>query len=124
MSEEWFPKKAEKVTLKGSTRFDECLLEVIFDVLEQVLGETAVKFIVEFTIFKTLKKEETRISFGEDAKMFATALQGILGAGCMPIETLIVEHLCTRLGVKFEEKTGYTFSDYIKDFKKKSESTI
>jgi hypothetical protein len=122
MSKKWFPKKVEKVTLRGSTRFDECLLEVIFYVLEQVLGETAAKFIVEYMIFKSLQ-EETRISFGEDAKTFSNALQGILGAGCMPIEKLIVEHLCTRLGVKFEEKTGYTFSDYIKELKKKSEST-
>jgi hypothetical protein len=122
MSKKWFPKKAEKVTLKGSTRFDECLLEVMFYVLEQVLGETAAKFIVEYMIFKSLQ-EETRISFGEDAKTFSNALQGILGAGCMPIEKLIVEHLCTRLGVKFEEKTGHTFSDYIKELKKKSEST-
>jgi hypothetical protein len=123
MSKKWFPEKAEKVTLKGSTRFDDCLLEVISDVLEQVLGETAAKFIAEYMIFKSLQ-EETRVSFGEDAKIFADALQGILGAGCLPIERLIVEQLYSKLGVKFEEKTGYTFSDYIKELKKKSESTI
>ena len=123
MGEEWFPNKAEKFTLRGLTRFDERLLEVINDVLVQVLGETAANFIIEFAVFKTLKKDETRISFGGDAKIFADALQGILEAGSVPIERVIVEQLCSKLGVKFEEKTGFTFSDYIKELKKKSEST-
>jgi len=123
MSEKGFPEKAEKIKLKGSTRFDEILLEVINDVLTQILGETASKLIVEYTIFKSLKKEETSISFGDDAKMFADALQGILGVGCQPIEKSIVEHLCTRLEVKFDEKPGYTFSDYIRELRKRFEKS-
>ena len=121
MSEEWFPNKTEKFTLKGLTRFDECLLEVINDVLVQVLGETAAKFIIEFAVFKTLKKDETRISFGEDAKTFVNTLQGILGTGSIPIEKLIVEQLCLNLGFKFEEKRDYMFPDYIKELKKRVE---
>jgi len=89
--------------------------------LVQVLGETAANFIIELTVFKTLKKDETRISFGGDAKIFADALQGILGAGSVPIERAIVEQLCSKLGVKFEEKTGYTFSKYIRESKERFE---
>ena len=121
MSEEWFPNKTEKFTLKGLTRFDEYLLEVINDVLAQILGETAAKFIIEFAVFKTLKKDETRISFGEDAKTFVNTLQGILGTGSMPIEKMIIEQLYSKLNIEFKEKSNYTFSDYIKELKKRVE---
>lgn len=121
MSEEWFPSKAEKFTLRGLTRFDECLLEVINDVLVQVLGETAAEFIVEFAVFKTLKRDETRISFEEDAKTFVNTLQGILGTGSMPIEKMIIEQLYSKLNIEFKEKSNYTFSDYIKELKKRVE---
>ena len=119
MSEKWFPSGAERLTLRGFTRFDESLMEVVNDVLVQVFGETAAKFIIEFITFKILQKDQAHISFGEDAGIFDNILQGILGAGSIPIERLIVEQLHAKLGVKFEEKKNYVFSDYIRELRKK-----
>jgi len=113
--------KVEKIALRFLTRFDEILMEVIKDVLEKVLGETAAGFITEFVIFKVLKKNETYITFGEDAKTFNDALKNILGSGCAPIEKLIIEQLFLRFGLEFKEKRNYTFSDYIKELKTRLE---
>jgi len=113
--------KVEKIALRFLTRFDEILMEVIKDVLEKVLGETAAGFITEFVIFKVLKKNETYITFGEDAKTFSDALKNILGSGCAPIEKLIIEQLFLRFGLEFKEKRNYTFSDYIKELKTRLE---
>jgi len=113
--------KVEKIALRFLTRFDEILMEVIKDVLEKVLGETAAGFITEFVIFKVLKKNETYITFGEDAKTFSDALKNILGSGCAPIEKLIIEQLFLRFGLEFKEKRNYTFSDYINELKTRLE---
>jgi len=37
------------------------------------------------------------------------------------IENLILKNLYSKLGLKFEEKEGYEFSDYIKELRKKLE---
>jgi hypothetical protein len=81
----------------------------------------AANFVIEFAVLKTLKKDETRISFGEDAKVFVDALRGILGAGSAPIEEMIVEQLFSKLCMEYEEKRNYTFSDYIRELKKRIE---
>lgn len=117
-------KKVDKITLKYLTHFDECLMQVIDDVLKKVLGDTAAGFITEFVVFKVLKKNETYITFGEDAKIFSDALKDILGLGCVPIEKLIIEQLYLKFGIEFEEKENYTFSDYIKQLKSKPELKI
>ncbi|MBS7614135.1 hypothetical protein KEJ18_00095 [Candidatus Bathyarchaeota archaeon] len=111
-------KKVEKIALRFLTLFDEKLMEVIKDVLEKVLGEVAAGFIIEFLIFKVLKKDETYITFGEDAKIFSDALRDILGSGCVPIEKLIIEQLYLKFRLEFKEEKNYTFSDYKKELKR------
>jgi hypothetical protein len=44
-----------------------------------------------------------------------------LGSERLVIETWFLKRLYSKLGLKYEEKKGYEFSDYIKALKKKFE---
>lgn len=49
---------------------------------------------------------------------FIAGLEEIFGAGASVLEKLIVKSLCSKVGLKYEDKGEYTFADYLKDAKK------
>ncbi|MEM2431655.1 MAG: hypothetical protein QXX94_06855 [Candidatus Bathyarchaeia archaeon] len=49
--------------------------------------------------------------------IFSEALRRIIGVGSIIIEDLIIENLYIKLGLEFQWKKNYTFSDYINEIK-------
>jgi len=50
---------------------------------------------------------------------FSAGLERLLGSGAAVIEILILKNLYRRLELKFKEKKGHKFPDYINELKKK-----
>jgi len=97
--------------LSRGRSFDDLLLETMDDVLKQVFGEEPAKVILKH-IKKRYSLEE---EIPERVDVFSDALCKILGSGSVLIENLILKSLYSKLELKFEEKEGYEFSDYIKE---------
>jgi len=82
--------------------------------LKQVFGEEPAKIILQHAK-KSAKWEENP----KRVEAFAEALREILGSGSVLIENLILKSLYSKLELKFEEKKGYGFSDYVKELREK-----
>jgi hypothetical protein len=94
---------------------DNLLLKVVDKTMKQVFTETGTKVIYDFleNNFHLKRKE-----IAEKTKPFSTGMKKLLGSGEPVIEKMILKNLYRRLGLKFEEKKDYEFSDYVKDLRK------
>jgi len=97
------------VEKKGSV--DDLLLSVLDETIKQVFREEGARAIYNYLENNShLKLEET----AEKPEVFSAGLERLLGSGAPVIEKLILKNLHRKLGLKFVEKKGYGFSDYIK----------
>ena len=62
-----------------------------------------------------LKREEIAVKL----EAFSVELGGLLGSAAPVIEKLILENLFSGLELKFVEKKGYRFSDYVEELRKR-----
>jgi len=89
-------------------------LETIGNDLKHVFGEEPSKLILQHATKSAMLKENSK-----KVEVFSEALREILGSGSVLIENLTLKSLCSKLELKFEEKKGYEFSDYIKELREK-----
>ena len=93
---------------------DNLLLDAVDETLRHIFKEEGAKVISNFLENKCdLKREE----IGEKAEDFSAGLERFLGSAAPVIEKMILKNLYSKLELKFEEKKGYGFSDYIKDLR-------
>ncbi len=84
--------------------------EVVDDTLKQIFKEDGAKVIYEFLEDNArLKLEEV----ADKPEVFSASLERLMVSAARVIEQSILKNLYRRLGLKFEEKEGYEFSDYI-----------
>jgi len=89
--------------------------EAVDDTLKQIFKEDGAKVIYEFLENHTcLKLEEV----ADKPEVFSASLGRLMVSAARVIEKLILKNLYSRLGLKFEEKPGYEFSDYIRELRK------
>jgi len=94
---------------------DDLLLSVVDETLRQVFREAGTKVIYDFLENNShLKREE----IAEKTEVFSACLEGLLVSGAPVIEKLILKNLYRKLALKFREKKGYEFSDYIKELRR------
>ena len=97
-------------------KLESLLPKMINETLKQVFKEDGAKAIWVFIENNShLKREE----IAEKPEVFSDGLERLLGSGAPVIEKLILKNLHHELGLKFREKKGYEFSDYIKELSKK-----
>ena len=105
----------------GSVRvmktLDDLLLEVVDETLRQVFKEAGTKAIYNLLESKFHFKREEIV---EKSEVFSAGLERLLGSAALVIEKLILKNLYRKLGLKFEEKEGYEFSDYIKELMRRA----
>ena len=116
---------AEKIGVSSGTKRErkiskkklaDLLLSVVDETMRQVFRAEGAEVINVFIWNKChLKKEE----IAEKPEVFSAGLEMLLGSGASVIEDLILNSLYRELGLKFEEKDGYEFSDYIKELRKR-----
>ena len=86
--------------------------EAVDDTLKQIFKEDGAKVIYEFLEnHARLKLEEV----ADKPEVFSATLERLMVSAAHVIEKMILKNLYRRLGLKFEEKQGYKFSDYIRE---------
>lgn len=94
---------------------DDLLVNVADETLKQVFKEPGARVIYDYLENNShLQREE----IAEKAEVFSAGLDRLLSSGALVIEKLILKNLYCKLELKFTEKEGYEFSNYIKDLKK------
>jgi len=104
------------VTPTKHRKFDRILLDVVDQGLKDVLGEPAVRFIYDYLeTNSSLKRED----IPKKPETFVEGLEEMLSSGAKVIEKLILKNLCSHLEVEYRERTGYGFSEYIREIEAK-----
>jgi hypothetical protein len=99
-------------TLEKTGRLDDLLLSVVDDTLKQVFKEEGAEVIYDYLKNSSnMKREE----IAEKPEVFCDALERLMVSAARMIELMILKKLYSKLGLKFTEKEGYGFSDYIKE---------
>jgi hypothetical protein len=87
------------------------LLRVVDETMKQVFGDAGTKVIYDYLANNShLKREE----IAEKPEVFSVALEKLMVSAAQVIEILILKNLYSKLGLKFVEKEGYGFSDYVR----------
>jgi len=95
---------------------DDLLINVVDETLRQVFREEGTKAIYAFIKNNChLKQEE----IAEKTEVFSADLKRLLSSGAPVVEKMILKNLYSKLELKFEERKGYEFSDYIKELRKR-----
>ena len=90
--------------------------EAVDDTLKQIFKEDGARVIYEFLEnHARLKLEEV----ADKPKIFSDSLERLMVSAARVIEQAILKNLYSRLGLKFEEKQGYEFSDHIRELRRK-----
>jgi hypothetical protein len=88
--------------------------EAVDETLKQIFKEDGAKVIYEFLEnHSRLKLEEV----ADKPEVFSDSLEKLMVSAARVIEQTILKNLYSRLGLKFEEKPGYEFSDYIRELR-------
>lgn len=102
--------------LYATETLDDLLLKMVDATMKHVFTEAGTEVIYSYLGNSTnLKREE----IAEKPEVFSAGLERLLGSGAPVIEILILKNLYRKLGLKFEAKKGYEFSDYVKELRKR-----
>ena len=95
---------------------DDLLLNAIDETLRQIFREAGTKVIFDYMENKYhLKREE----IAEKPEVFSIGLQKLLISAAQVIEALILKNSYHKAGLKFIDKKGYEFPDYISELREK-----
>lgn len=92
------------------------LLKAIDEELKHVFREEGVSVVYDFIENKCHLKREKIV---EKPEVFSAGLYRLLVSMAPVIEKMVLENLFSKLGLRFEKKEGYEFSDYIRELKGK-----
>jgi hypothetical protein len=102
----------KRLRTAGKREVDDLLLSVVDETMKQIFKEEGIRVIYGYLENNShLKREE----IAEKLKVFSAGLKRLLGSAAPVIEKLILKNLYSKVGLKFREKKGYGFSDYVKE---------
>ena len=93
----------------GEKDFEKLFIEAVDEGLE-TLGESG-KQMIFFHLYKSYSIKKHEIPKKPEA--FAKGLEKIFGAGASVLEKLIVKSLYSKLGLKYEDTQGRSFTGYV-----------
>lgn len=100
--------------VKKKRGVDSYFAEAVDDTLKQVFKEDGARAIYDFLENHShLKLEESASS----PEIFSAALERLMASAAHVVEELILKNFYGRLGLKFEAKPGYDFSDYVRELR-------
>jgi len=109
--------KHEGEIYETTGRLDDLLLKAVDETVKQVFKEAGAKVIYDCLKNKYHLKLEEIAGKTED---FSAGLEMLLSSAASVIERLVLKSLYSKLGLRFEEKVGYRFSDYIKELRERN----
>ena len=92
------------------------LIRVINRTLNQIFREEGANVIYDFLENKSHVKRE---DVSSKTEAFSAGLRELLGSGASVIEKLILKNLYHQLGLKFVQKRGHGFSDYVEELRER-----
>lgn len=96
--------------------WNEFFVEVVDETLKQIFSDDGTKVIYDFLEkHSNLKLKEV----ANKPEVFSASLERLMVSAARVIEQIILKNLYSRLELKFEEKQGYEFADYILELKGK-----
>jgi len=101
---------------KEARSLNNLLPDAVDETLKHIFKEEGANFIFHYLENKC---RLNRIRIAEEPEAFSVGLERILGSAAPVIEKMILKNLYSKLELKFKEKEGYKFSDYVKDLKEK-----
>ena len=103
-------------TVEKTGSLDDLLLSVVDETMRQVFRDAGVKVIYDYLASNShLRREE----IAEKPEVFSAGLERLMVSAARVIENSILKNLYRKLGLKFEEKESYGFSDYIKELRER-----
>ena len=90
------------------------LLSAVNETVKQIFKEAGAEVIFNFIEKQCHLKLEEIV---EKPEVFSAGLERLTVSATSVIEKMILENLYSKLELKFVEKKGYEFSDYIKDLR-------
>ena len=96
--------------LENGERRNEVFAEVIDETLKQIFKDDGTRVIYDFL------ESHSKLKLKDVAKkpeVFSASLERLMVSAARVIEHAILKNLYSKLGLKFEEKKGYQFADYI-----------
>ena len=108
--------KRDDEVCEKTGKLDDLFVSAVDETLKQVFKEAGAQVIYNFLGNKChLKREE----IAEKPEDFSADLKKLMVSAASVIEKMILEKLYSKLELKFEEKQGYEFSDYLKELREK-----
>jgi hypothetical protein len=95
---------------------DNLLLDAVDETLRHIFKEEGANVIFHYLENKC---HLNRRRIAEEPEDFSAGLERFLGSAAPVIEKIILKNLYSKLELKFEEKEGYKFSDYVKELREK-----
>lgn len=99
-------------------RLDGLLPLVIDETMRQIFREEGTKVIYDCLASSSLLKWE---EIAQNPEVFSAGLEKLLGSAAPVVQRLIVKNLYLKLGLRFKEKKGCRFPDYVRELKEKHE---
>ena len=100
---------------KKQQNWNTFLADVVDDVIKQIFKEDGAKVIYNFLeTHAQLKLEDV----ANRPKVFSESIQTLMLSAANIVEQNILISLYSKLGIKFEDKKGYKFADYIQELMK------
>jgi hypothetical protein len=100
--------------VEESKNWNSFFAEVVDETLKQIFKEEGARAIyVYLTNHAHLELDEA----AEKPEVFSASLERLMVSATRVIEQAIIKNLYSKLGLKFEEKSGYEFPDYIKELR-------
>ena len=96
--------------------FEKTLNEVIDSTLKEVFSESATSIIYYYLEMNCKLKAE---DIAKNIDTFREGLEQFLSSGALAIEGIITKRLYRHYKLKFENKEGYVFTDYVKDLRRR-----
>ena len=95
-------------------KLSDLLSSAVNETVKQIFKEAGAKVIFAFIENKCHLKLEEIV---EKPEAFSAGLERLTVSATSVIEKMILENLYSKLNLKFAEKDGYEFSDYIKELR-------
>lgn len=101
-------------TVEKREKWNEVFSKVIDETLKQIFRNDGAKVIYEFLENNSSLRLE---DVANKPEVFSASLERLLLSAAGVIKQNILKNLYSKLGLKFEEKEGYEFSDYVRELR-------
>lgn len=102
--------------LHATETLDYLVYMTIDETIKQIFKDPGTRVIYDFFEDNNhLKQRE----IAEKPEAFSDGLERLIGPAAQVIEKAILKNLYRKVDLKFEDKPGYRFSDYVKELRKR-----